>query len=208
MEWAWGIVGARHRTGCAPPVHSVTGLAAADHPAGGTPADPPGGGPSPSVVPVPRARRVPAVAVRWAPTTPRARSSWRSGRRMPGSASMMSASAARMLLGPEGSGPTPRARRVVTEIIVGARTVAQATNDAAARCPSVSRGQDVRHDRALPDRRTLLAGPALPPGPCAPGTPGPAGRVAVPAPGHRVVRKLGAAQGTAANSGHVSSITR
>lgn len=99
-----------------------------------------GGGLSPSVVPVPRARRVLAVAARWAPTTPRARSSWRSGRRMPGSASMRSASAARILLGPEGSGPAPRARRVVTEIIVGARNVTQATNDAAGPVPSRAPG--------------------------------------------------------------------
>lgn len=99
-----------------------------------------GGGSSPSVVPVPRAGRVLAVAARWDPTTPRARRSWRSGRRMPGSASMRSASAARILLGPEASGPAPRARRVVTEIIVGARTVAQATNDAAGPVPSRAPG--------------------------------------------------------------------
>ncbi len=119
--------------------------------------------PSSSTAPVPRALRVLTVAASSDPTTPRARRSWRSGRRMPGSTSMMSASAARILLGPEASGPAPRARRVVTEIIVGARSVTQATNDAAGPMPSRAPwGRSVRHDRTLSDRRTLLAGPALP----------------------------------------------
>ncbi|WP_258047145.1 replication-relaxation family protein [Streptomyces sp. SM13] len=136
------VVGARadgHRTSCAlPGLGGKIGWGQA--PAGASQDPPQSGGPflkraprfpqinqsegsasSSAGAPAPRARRVPGAPGRWDLTTPRSRSSWRSGRRMPGSASRMSASAARMLLGAGVWGPAPRTRRVVTELIVRAR---------------------------------------------------------------------------------------
>ncbi len=87
------------------------------------------------------------------------RSSRRSGRGTPGSASLMSASAARILLAPEAWGPTPRTRRGVPEDIVGASTTTEATNGGAGLVrtgcgPGIAllrSLRNVRHDRTLPE---------------------------------------------------------